>query len=340
MNPVWRRELRRILLLLVAALGIGYHVNRMELAFAVTCSLYIVWQWLQLYRLQKWLQREQAGQLPSTIGIWGGIFRDTQRLQQRSQKHQQRLQAIINRIQDSTAALQDAVLMVDSQGNLEWWNRAAGDFLGLQAPVDVGQPITNLIRNPLFKDYFDHVNYDDPLSIPSPVNPQLQLQFNITLFGRKDRLMLVHDITRLKQLEEMRKDFVANVSHELRTPLTVVSGYIETMDMATDSLPPRWGRMISQMSQQSRRMENLITDLLMLSRLETSHQQQPDDIAITSMLQCIAADARALSGERCHRITLDIQSNDQIKGYQDEMRSALSNLVFNAVKYTKDSGHI
>ena len=94
------------------------------------------------------------------------------------------------------------------------------------------------------------------------------------------------------------------------------------------------------MSQQSRRMENLITDLLMLSRLETSHQQQPDDIAITSMLQCIAADARALSGERCHRITLDIQSNDQIKGYQDELRSAFSNLVFNAVKYTQDSGHI
>lgn len=340
MNPVWRRELRRILLLLSAALGVGYHFNQMELAFAITCSIYIIWQWLQLYRLQKWLQQEQAGQLPSTIGIWGGIFRETQRLQQRSQKHQQRLQAIINRIQDSTAALQDAVLMVDSQGNLEWWNRAAGDFLGLQAPVDVGQPITNLIRNPLFKDYFDGVHYDEPLSIPSPVNPQLQLQFNITLFGRKDRLMLVHDITRLKQLEEMRKDFVANVSHELRTPLTVVSGYIETMDMAAESLPPRWGRMISQMSQQSRRMENLITDLLMLSRLETSHQQQPDQVAITPMLQCIAADARALSGERNHHISLDIQSDDQIKGYEDELRSAFSNLVFNAVKYTQDGGNI
>lgn len=345
MTPVWRRELRRILMLLAAALGVGYHFNQMELACAITCCIYSIWQWLQLHRLHTWLQQKQTRQLPSSAGIWGSVFRDAQRLQHRSQKYQQRLHAIISRIQDSTAALQDAVLMVDSHGNLEWWNRAAGEFLGLQAPVDVGQPITNLIRNPLFKDYFDSVNYEEPLSIPSPVNPQLQLQFNITLFGRKDRLILAHDVTRLKQLEAMRKDFVANVSHELRTPLTVVSGYIETLDqstrdMAAESLPPRWRRMISQMSQQSRRMENLITDLLMLSRLETSHQQQPEQVAVAPMLQCIAADARALSGEREHRITLDIQSDNPILGYEDELRSAFSNLIFNAVKYTQNGGEI
>lgn len=340
MNPAWRRELRPLLLLLATALAAGYFFNEFSLSFAFACGLYILWQWLQLYRLHHWLQQGQSTQLPSTYGIWGSIFYQTQRLQQRSQKHQQRLQAIINRIQDSTAALQDAVLMVDSHGNLEWWNRAAGEFLGLKAPVDVGQPITNLIRNPLFKGYFDSVNYDEPLSIPSPVNAQLQLQFNITLFGRKDRLILVHDITRLKQLEAMRKDFVANVSHELRTPLTVVSGYIETMDMAADSLPPRWGRMISQMAQQSRRMESLITDLLMLSRLETSHQNQPDSVSIRSMLETIVADARALSGDRHHQVTLTMQSDDQLKGYTDELHSAFSNLIFNAVKYTQDGGEI
>lgn len=344
MSPQWRSglyyELRRILLLLLSAIVLGLHFGQPWIAISSTALLYIVWQWLQLYRLHRWLQQGQSTPLPSSGGIWGAVFHDTQRLQRRSVQHQQRLQAIINRIQDSTAALQDAVMMVDSHGNLEWWNRAASEFLGLQAPVDVGQPITNLIRNPLFHGYFNAVRYDEPLSIPSPVNSQQQLQFNITLFGRKDRLILVHDVTRLKQLEEMRKDFVANVSHELRTPLTVVSGYIETMELAADSLPPRWGRMISQMSQQSRRMENLITDLLMLSRLETSHQQQPDQVAIVPMLQCIAADARALSGERKHNISLHIQSDNQLKGYQDELRSAFSNLVFNAVKYTQDGGDI
>lgn len=344
MKLVWRselsRELRRILLVLLAALAIGSHFNQTGYSVGVAALLYIGWQWFQLYRLHHWLQQGQSTQLPGTVGIWGAIFQEIQRLQHRSLKHQQRLQAIINRIQDSTAALQDAVMMVDSQGNLEWWNQAASDYLGLKAPVDVGQPITNLIRNPLFHHYFNAADYREPLSVSSPVNPQQQLQFNITLFGRKDRLILVHDVTRLKQLEEMRKDFVANVSHELRTPLTVVSGYIETMDMAADSLPPRWGRMISQMGQQSRRMENLISDLLMLSRLETSHQQQPEQVAISAMLQCICADAKALSGERGHTIRLNIHSDDQVKGYRDELRSAFSNLVFNAVKYTPAGGHI
>lgn len=340
MTPVWRRELRRIVLLLSGALGIGFHFQQPQLAFAVCCAGYVIWQWLQLYRLHHWLEQGQSTQLPTTLGIWGSVFRQTKHLQRRSQKHQQRLQAIINRIQDSTAALQDAVLMVDSHGNLEWWNRAASDFLGLKAPVDVGHPITNLIRNPAFKDYFDAVDYREPLSIPSPVNTQLQLQFNITLFGRKDRLILVHDVTRLKQLEQMRKDFVANVSHELRTPLTVIAGYLETMDMASEQLPPRWQRMITQMSQQSRRMETLISDLLMLSRLETGQQQPPQEVAVTALLQSIVADARALSGERQHAIHLSIESDDRLRGYPDELHSAFSNLVFNAVKYTQERSHI
>lgn len=342
MSYIWRSELRRILALCLSALVFGYYLSEITMAFIVAAVLYIALQWLQLYRLYRWLYHEDKGSLPDSTGIWGAVFQEVERLRKRSQKHRQRLQTIINRIQDSTAALQDAVLMVDSHGNLEWWNRAADHYLGLKSPVDVGQPITNLIRNPEFKEYFDAVDYSEPLSIASPIKSNVQLQFSITLFGRKDRLILVHDITRLKHLEQMRKDFVANVSHELRTPLTVLSGYIETMEMAKDSLPPRWGRMLSQMGQQSERMGSLIKDLLMLSRLETTQKDQPKPVAITPLLERITADARALalSSELNHRIELDIHSDDEIKGYSDELRSAFSNLAFNAVKYTPEGGHI
>lgn len=340
MSPVWRRELRRLCYLLLLALSIGFSFHQPGTALALALAGYTAWQWLQLSRLQHWLQQGQSTPLPRTVGVWGAVFSETQRLQQRSSKHQQKLQAIINRIQDSTAALQDAVLMVDSHGNLEWWNHAASKFLGLRAPVDVGQPITNLIRNPAFNDYFNHGEYDEPLEIKSPVNSRIHLQFNITQFGRKDRLLVVHDITRLKQLEQMRKDFVANVSHELRTPLTVVSGYVETMASVSDQLPPRWGRMLAQMSEQSARMEALIKDLLMLSRLETTQQEQPQAVAIEPLLASIAADARALSHERGHDIRLSIDCPAQLLGYADELRSAFSNLVFNAVKYTPDGGKV
>ncbi|MCD8522303.1 MAG: phosphate regulon sensor histidine kinase PhoR [Saccharospirillaceae bacterium] len=340
MSQPWRRELRRLCYLLLLALSIGLSIHQTGAAIALALTGYTAWQWLQLSRLHRWLQQGQSTPLPRTVGIWGAIFNETQRLQQRSTKHQQKLQAIINRIQDSTAALQDAVLMVDSHGNLEWWNHAASKFLGLRAPVDVGQPITNLIRDPAFKEYFNHSGYEEPLEIKSPVNKRIHLQFNITQFGRKDRLMVVHDITRLKQLEQMRKDFVANVSHELRTPLTVVSGYVETMASVSDQLPPRWGRMLEQMGEQSARMEALIKDLLMLSRLETTQQEQPQPVDIEPLLTSIAADARALSHERGHDIRLSIDSPAQLLGYADELRSAFSNLVFNAVKYTPDGGKV
>jgi two-component system phosphate regulon sensor histidine kinase PhoR len=340
MTPVWRRELRRILYLLILAVGCGYYYFGKPLeALCLMMGIYISWQWLQLYRLHRWLDQGQTTVLPRTLGIWGSIFTENQRLQQSSIKHQQRLQAIINRIQDSTAALQDSVLMVDATGALEFWNQAAQNYLGLRSPVDIGQPITNLIRTPEFKAYFDKADYREPLTIRSPINPRIYLQFNITLFGRKDRLILVHDVTRLKQLEEMRKDFVANVSHELRTPLTVISGYVETMQAASEMLPPRWGRMLQQMSEQSHRMENLLKDLLMLSRLETGENEQAQPVALRPLLEAIRRDAASLSSNK-HTLSLSIDHDQKLMGFYNELRSAFSNLVFNAVKYTPEGGHV
>nr|WP_233243745.1 phosphate regulon sensor histidine kinase PhoR [Bacterioplanes sanyensis] len=332
--------MRRLLLLLLAAALAGHQFGYTGWALFATLLGYVGWQWLQLARLHRWLASGQSKTLPSTLGIWGQVFRQTQSLQRRSRQHHQRLTAVINRIQDSTAALKDAVLMVDSHGNLEWWNTAATQYLGLRAPTDVGQQMTNLIRNPDFKRYFDRVDYREPLTIASPVNPQQQLQFNITLFGRKDRLLLVHDVTRLVQLEQMRKDFVANVSHELRTPLTVIRGYVETLQSAADHLPGRSQRMLEQMAQQSQRMELLITDLLTLSHLETDLPDDPTEVDVHDLIAQICADARALSGERQHRISHQVDSGWMIAGYGPELRSAFSNLIFNAVKYTPEGGQI
>lgn len=325
--------------LLVMGVALGYYLDNPFIGICAVLAGYIGWHWLQLYRLNQWLEDGQSSLLPRTLGIWGSVFTQTQRLQQRSIKNQQQLQGVINRIQDSTAALKDAVMMVDSTGALEFWNQAAEGYLGLRHPVDLGQPITNLIRTPEFKSYFEQADYREPLVIKSPVNPQLSLQFNITLFGRRDRLILVHDITRLKQLEQMRKDFVANVSHELRTPLTVISGYVETMQMGADMLPPRWARMLQQMNSQSHRMGNLIKDLLMLSQLETSQAKDEQSIDVEAMLQSIETDARALSNGR-HQVNLVHADKQRLTGNYNEIRSAFSNLVFNAVKYTPDGGTI
>ncbi len=342
-NQDWRGALiRHLLLVLAASLVLGVVSGHYGWALALGLALYLGWTLWQLLRLHQWLRNHQPDEPPpDSYGLWGEVFDNIYHLQRRNQRARGRLQAVIDRIQESTAALRDAVIMLDSDGNLEWWNLAAENLLGLKTPQDGGQPVSNLIRHPRFKEYFDQEDYREPLEIPSPINERLRLQFHITLYGNREHLMLVRDVTRVHQLEQMRKDFVANVSHELRTPLTVIAGYLETLLDNVEDVNPRWLRALQQMQQQAGRMQNLLNDLLLLAKLEaTEYPGDNKPVAVDALLASIRNDAQALSAGRNHRISLDATPAVQLKGSEAELRSAFSNLVFNAVKYTPDEGEI
>ncbi len=224
--------------------------------------------------------------------------------------------------------------MIDHKGDLEWWNEAAEKLLGLSAASDRGQPITYLLRQPQFVDYYKSQNYLEPLMLPSHIHEERLLEYQITLFGQNERLLLIRDCTKMRRLERMRQDFIANVSHELRTPLTVLSGYLETFSDYADELPAQWQRGLALMTQQSARMEHLVSDLLTLSRLETSDfKAEAEPINVAELLNAIRLDALALSGHQ-HQLLLDVDNQLYVRGSATELRSAFSNLVFNAVKYT------
>ncbi|OBX35337.1 phosphate regulon sensor protein PhoR [Halomonas elongata] len=151
---------------------------------------------------------------------------------------------------------------------------------------------------------------------------------------------MARDITRLHRLEQMRRDFVANVSHELRTPLTVLSGYLETYGDMADQLPGRMGRGFEQMRSQTTRMQNLVNDLLLLSRLEIDQGGQDDTpIELSGLLDNVRRDAEALSSGQ-HQIDVEIDEPRRLVGSEKEIHSALSNLAFNAVRYAGEQSHI
>ncbi|NMY42505.1 phosphate regulon sensor histidine kinase PhoR [Pseudomonas sp. WS 5013] len=343
MNQNWRGALARRLLLLLAACGlIGLITGQYAWALAIGLGAYLLWHLKQLLRLHAWLRERQPDDAPPEgYGLWGEVFDSIYHLQRRDQRVRGRLQAVIDRVQESTAALRDAVIMLDSEGNLEWWNRAAEQLLGLKTPQDSGQAITNLVRHPRFKEYFEAGQYQEALEIPSPINDRQRLQLQITRYGNNEHLMFVRDVTRLHQLEQMRKDFVANVSHELRTPLTVISGYLETLQDNVEEVNPRWLRALQQMQQQGSRMQNLLNDLLLLAKLEaTDYPSDNQPVAMDLLLLSIRNDAQALSGSRNHRISLEADHQVRLKGSEAELRSAFSNLVFNAVKYSPEESEI
>jgi two-component system phosphate regulon sensor histidine kinase PhoR len=272
--------------------------------------------------------------------MWGELFDRLYRYQKSQRITQSRLRATLARIQESSEAMRDSVVMLDRHGDLEWWNSAATDMLGLQTAHDRGQHITNLLRDPRFISYFNAREYSEPLTLTSPIDERRILQYQITLYGDDERLVMARDITRLHRLEQMRRDFVANVSHELRTPLTVLSGYLETYGDLKEMLPPRLSKGIGQMEEQTKRMQSLVNDLLLLSRLEIDRggeDHQP--LEVGSMLESIRRDALALSNQQ-HSVQVALECEARLVGSEQELRSAISNLAFNAVRYTPEGSQI
>jgi len=334
-------ELRRLFWLGLACLLLGWWSGHLLLTLLLGGALYLYWMLWQLRRLNQWLLRKDDEPPPESSGIWGEVFDNIYHVQRRQALERNSLKAIIGRVQETSAALRDGVIVLDPRGQLDWWNPSAQRMIGFHSS-DQGKSVINFIRHPRFVSHFEDGDYSEPIEIPSPRFEARRLQFQITRFGRDERLIVVRDITQLHKLEQMRQDFVANVSHELRTPLTVINGYLETLSEKGKELGPTWEKALKQMLQVSNRMSLLVADLITLSRLETTdtvHGNKP--VALKPLLKSVQSEALALSGERSHQITLECESPDlKLPGNEKELHSAFSNLVTNAVKYTPDGGKI
>ena len=316
--------------LISATLGMLF--GHMSWGLVIGLSIWSIQQIRLTVKLKTWLQSSDK-QPPEAQGHWGDIFDDLARMQKRHQNKNKQLKEIIVRFQQSSSALADAFVIIDHHSNLEWWNLSADKLLGLKASADRGKPVINLLRDPRFIRYYRKGHYEEPLQLPSPVLNDVVLQYQITEFGFGDRLLVARDVTQLVRLEHTRQDFVANASHELRTPLTVIRGYLETF--LDQELPKPLTRAMAQMQVQASRMESLVTDLLLLSRLEASqHIADENPIRIQEMLRNIQQDAIALSDDKDHSISVSTDAEFDLLGQPQELHSVFSNLVFNAVRYS------
>ncbi|QTF92835.1 phosphate regulon sensor histidine kinase PhoR [Halomonas sp. BM-2019] len=337
---LWRRELWRLILLVGIGLLVGWLLSLPWPGLAVGLAACLGYHLRQLCRLYRWLTLDAQSEPPAASGIWGDLLDRLYRYQKGQRQTQERLLRTLRRIQESSEAMRDSVVMLDRHGDMEWWNSAAERMLGLRAAHDRGHHITNLVRDPRFVDYFHRRDYREPLTLASPIDEQMVLQCQITLYGDDERLLMARDITRLHRLEEMRRDFVANVSHELRTPLTVLAGYLETYATYADQLPSRFARGLPRMQEQTVRMQNLVSDLLLLSRLEIDRGGEDHvRLDMAAMLARVQRDAAVLSAGR-QTIEVELDEPRALIGSEQEIHSALSNLAFNAVRYTPPGSQI
>ncbi|MFT6268253.1 MAG: two-component system phosphate regulon sensor histidine kinase PhoR [Alphaproteobacteria bacterium] len=277
---------------------------------------------------------------PSAPGIWHHIYEGIYYLQRRNRTKRKNLGELVKRFREGSEALPDAVVVIDKDARIMWCNRNARIELGLHWPDDKGRRIDNLIRHPSFVDFLHKGDYQYPIEVPAPTNPSKMFEYRMMEYGQDQLLLIVRDVSRVSHLEEMRKDFVANVSHELKTPLTVINGYLEVLESTTTEAPPIVGKALSEMGSQTKRMQVLIEDLLILSRIESSSDRIFESVVdMQAMFNQVELEANALNKKK-HKIKFSIDTDLRVYGVEPELRSACSNLLFNAIHYTPEGGSI
>ena len=238
----------------------------------------------------------------------------------------------------------NGVILLDENARIEWCNQTAAAHFGLDTTRDRQQYVGNLIRDPAFAGYMASWNYsrDVVLTLQTPSGAALRLSVQLHPYAGNRRLMLSRDVTAAEQAEAMRRDFVANVSHEIRTPLTVLSGFVETLRTLPLELEER-ERYLGLMAQQAQRMQTLVDDLLVLSKLEGSPPPGTGEwTSLATLLAQCEQDARSLTraSAKDQELVFAPAPAIEVAGSAPELLSAMSNLLSNAVRYTPAGGRI
>lgn len=339
-------EIWRIVLVGLFTLFFGWSLGYTLEIILIGAGCYLLWTFSIISKLFTWIDKGMRGIPPDAGGVWGEISDTLNRQRRRHRRALEKMRHTIKRVTRVTEALEEGVLVLRSDLTLDWWNSSAKKLLGLRSS-DRGSAIINLIRDPQFVSYIHQPEFVGSIQMPSSSYEGRLLEFTASYFGDNEIVLVIADITRINNLETVRKEFVGNISHELRTPLTVIRGYIETLQGLpnnTDTVD----RAFKQMATQVNRMQSLADDLILLSRLEGAEyqgnggpdaQQSYPSTNLFNLLSEIMVEAEQLSGGR-HSLELDCCEAISLSVEPSSLRSALGNLVFNAVHHNPQGATI
>ena len=335
-SHAWQVSLGRFVVLMAVAFIVGLLLRQPLYAVLAASLGYSVWSLVSLYQIQSWLRSRRRLPPPEDRGVWSDISAHMYKKLHTERSRKRRLVSLLRAFREGAAALPDGVVVLTSGRSVVWFNEAAGRLLGLAAPRDRGAHVDAFLPAPA-REWIGRDPAQEALrEVASERDSALRLSFRLIPYSHEHTLLVVRDVTPLARLEQVRRDFVANVSHELRTPLTVLHGYLEMLE---PEVMPQLAPVLNDLRGQSRRMTQIVEDLLTLSRLEGQQQVAEERVSMRALLSTLKREAEGLSQGR-HAITLVRTSDVDLRGSTDYLHSAFSNLVSNAVRYTPEHGRI
>ena len=337
-QSVRQRVVVNNLLVLAGGTFIGWLYGHADWGLLIAAIGALVWNLRQLLRFESALRSQHFGSLKYGDSIWSQMYSKYTFQRQRIKYYRKNYRSLLKEVRKSTNAMPDGGIVLNDQFEIVLCNRAAKRLAGFRRKQDRGQRVDNILRDPTFGAYLRSGDFSAGIEIKSPVTEGAWLYCRIVPYGADQRLLLIQDITERRRLAAMRREFVANASHELRSPLTVISGYLDTL--ASDPEIPRdWQKPLDQMQVQAIRMNNIVAELLELSRLEGAGAAPSDEVVDVCGL--LSAARKSQAGQPgVAGIELRCDSRARIRGSTAEVESVIENLLSNAIRYTDSGGTI
>jgi len=338
MSDVARKFLLGMLLFLAVGGLIGWFYGQPIAGLLIASLLALLWQLRQLLSFDQALRTGDFNDFRYGEGIWEQLFSRYRYQNEKAIHHKQEYRRLLKEIRKSTGAMPDGAIILTADNEIIACNRASKGLAGLKRKKDRGQRVDNILRDPELTRLLH--SKDDVISveIASPVVDGKWLNCRVVPYGVDQKLLLLRDVTERIRLSKMRRDFVANASHELRSPLTVISGYLDAI-ADDDDAPPQWEKPVAQMQAQALRMQNILGELLELSRLEGAgvlEDGEPVDVAAL-----LEKSKRAFEGHAdIASIVVNTTTTAQLRGSMAEIETVIVNLLSNAVRFTPRDGEI
>jgi len=341
MNSVWSQEGVKLLILAVSCILFGLVSDLWLISILLHCGAYIFWLLWQLSEFEQWIKRgANKKEAPNSSGVWQSMVQHLYRSQKSQKDRKEQLAKLANYYHAVMRALPDATIAINQNMEIEWANNASQKLLGVKPNKDVGNRIDNILRGPEIDKLFDTETTTDRVIIESPVSKIITLSVTRQEYDRGNSLIIAQDISQRIATQKLRKAFIANASHELRTPLTVISGYLEIL-LDDDDLAPEISNVLSNAFEQSARMDQILNNLLVLSKLEEKSYSKDsgDEVDVAKLLDRIVSDFSVSYSNSNHKFSIKADAYDLLV-VEEEFLSLCENLISNAIKYSPEGSTI
>ena len=338
MSESARKFIAGILLFLAAGALIGGIYGHLLWGLLAAALLALLWQIRQLLSFDRALKTDNFDSFRIGDGIWQQIFARFRYERDRGKRHKAAYRQLLREARKSTNAMPDGAVIIDVNNEIVTCNRAAKGLAGLKRKKDRGQRIDNILRDPKLIALLNSNDFGRTVEIPSPIKDGNWLNCRVVPYGAEQKLIFLRDVTERMRLSKMRRDFVANASHELRSPLTVIAGYLDAL-AESDDIPADWEKPVAQMRNQSGRMKQILSEMLELSRLESSGSATLDEtVNVANLLDTVRNDFERPANSA--DIVVESNSTANLLGRASEIESVIVNLLSNALRFTPSDGTV